>query len=240
MRVLVTRPEPGASRTARRLAEAGHQPLLLPLSRIEPLPAQLDALPDAVAATSANALHNTPAELVEKLRDLPVFAVGDATAAAAAAAGFHDVRSAAGDAAALARLVRSHTPPVSRLAWLCGRRRKPGFDEAMLAAGIAVEIVATYDVVDVELDQALVEAVLGKAPPDTALVYSPNGARALRRLAARDEQLARTPSILCISADAALPLEGLFGSVTIAETPDEDAMFDRLARLKERAEPGRV
>ncbi|TJX45058.1 MAG: uroporphyrinogen-III synthase, partial [Mesorhizobium sp.] len=32
LRVLVTRPEPGASRTARKLEEMGFEPLLLPLT----------------------------------------------------------------------------------------------------------------------------------------------------------------------------------------------------------------
>ncbi|RVD11473.1 uroporphyrinogen-III synthase, partial [Mesorhizobium sp. M7A.F.Ca.ET.027.02.1.1] len=39
LRVLVTRPEPGASRTAHRLEEAGFQPVLLPLTETKALPA---------------------------------------------------------------------------------------------------------------------------------------------------------------------------------------------------------
>ncbi|WP_415491802.1 uroporphyrinogen-III synthase, partial [Brevundimonas diminuta] len=49
--------------------------------------------------------------LIPRFRRHPVFAVGDATAEAARAAGFADVRSAAGDIHALARLIAAEAPP---------------------------------------------------------------------------------------------------------------------------------
>lgn len=82
------------------------------ICRIEPM-LRIAALPDspldlrgvqAILLTSANgarALAERPAP-----RDLPVLAVGDATAQAAREAGFEVVDSAAGDVVALAALVR--------------------------------------------------------------------------------------------------------------------------------------
>ena len=51
--------------------------------------------------TSANAAAPRPAPALARYRGLPVYAVGEATAAAARAAGFADVRVGDGDAAAL-------------------------------------------------------------------------------------------------------------------------------------------
>lgn len=89
--------------------------MVVPLTRIVALPARLETVPDAIAATSANAVRNASPDLVESIRKLPLFAVGDATASAAAEAGFEDVRTASGDAESLARLVGAFRPLVQRL-----------------------------------------------------------------------------------------------------------------------------
>ena len=61
MRLLVTRPQPAAEATARRLEVMGHQPLLLPLARAEHLPEAarkaLELPHAAVALTSAEAVR---------------------------------------------------------------------------------------------------------------------------------------------------------------------------------------
>ena len=65
MRVLVTRPEPGASRTAVKLRAMGFEPVLLPLSETKPLAIPRDPIPEsavAVAITSANAIRHAPEE----------------------------------------------------------------------------------------------------------------------------------------------------------------------------------
>src|SRR5690606_35988892 len=102
MRVLVTRPQPDASRTAAILESLGHEVMVDPLLNLEPMVTEMPAGPfDALAATSANAMR-IAATLsgVDALRDLPLFPVGTHTACAASEAGFMDVRDADGDAAA--------------------------------------------------------------------------------------------------------------------------------------------
>jgi uroporphyrinogen-III synthase len=102
MRLLVTRPEPDAERTAAALRARGHIVLVAPLLRIEPVEhAEIGPGPFiALLVTSANA---APAiahhERFAQLRALPVFAVGDRSAEAMGAAGFADVTSAQGDVA---------------------------------------------------------------------------------------------------------------------------------------------
>ncbi|MBN9252948.1 MAG: uroporphyrinogen-III synthase, partial [Mesorhizobium sp.] len=90
-RVLITRPEPGASHTARKLAELGFEPVLLPLSDTIPLFPEPSAVPSdaaAVAITSANAIRHAAPDLLSALSSLPCHAVGTKTAQAARSAGF--------------------------------------------------------------------------------------------------------------------------------------------------------
>ena len=93
MRLLVTRPEPDANRQAEALAKRGHDPVLAPLLTIEFLngvPLEL-AGAQALIVTSRNALR--PLALhpdLDVALQLPLFAVGEATARAAAQLGFAD------------------------------------------------------------------------------------------------------------------------------------------------------
>ena len=112
MRVLVTRPEEDAAGLAAALREAGHEPVMAPLLAVEFLsPAALDPELCGVQAllfTSANGVRALAAlKTGAPRRDLPVLAVGDASARAARDAGFSAVESAEGDVAALAELVRA-------------------------------------------------------------------------------------------------------------------------------------
>ena len=83
-RVLVLRPEPGASATVKRAKERGLDALAIPLFEVRPVDWDV---PDAgsfdgLLLTSANAVRHSGEQLKE-LRGLPVHAVGAATAAAA-------------------------------------------------------------------------------------------------------------------------------------------------------------
>jgi len=117
VRLLVTRPEPEGKRTAALLRGLGHEVLLMPLLRIEPIRhAELGAGPwAAVLFTSANAVRAVAAHRrFSELAGLPAYAVGRRTQAAAAAAGFASIMSADGDVNALVALIASQ-PPVTEL-----------------------------------------------------------------------------------------------------------------------------
>src|SRR5512146_1138627 len=95
IRVLVTRPREEAVALAARLEALGYTPVIAPMIAVRFLP---DAVMDAsgiqaVAFTSANGARALAAARVgaEVARDLPAFAVGKATAAAARAAGFREI-----------------------------------------------------------------------------------------------------------------------------------------------------
>src|SRR5690348_10603821 len=95
MRVLVTRPREEAEALALRLEPLGFEPVIEPLIEVRfPADATVDvAGAQAVVFTSANGVRalKTARGGSSLPRTLPVFAVGGTTAAAARAAGFHEV-----------------------------------------------------------------------------------------------------------------------------------------------------
>ena len=141
MRLLVTRPEPDAERTAAALRARGHIVLVAPLLRIEPVEhAEIGPGPFmALLVTSANA---APAiahhERFAQLRALPVFAVGDRSAEAMGAAGFADVTSAQGDVADLAALVASRLKAGASLLYLAGADRSGDLAGVLSGRGFAL------------------------------------------------------------------------------------------------------
>ena len=108
MRLLVTRPEPDGSRQAEKLRAMGHEPVLAPLLTIEILPGVALDLKgaQAIIVTSRNVLRAVAArpELIEA-RNLPLYAVGDATADVAAELGFRQIVVGAGTGEQLADLI---------------------------------------------------------------------------------------------------------------------------------------
>ncbi len=142
--VLITRPEPAAAETARQVAGLGYRPVSAPLLRIRRLPAKLPAgLPtsaDAVLVTSSNALPALPGAL----RDTPLLVVGDGTARRATEAGFTQVRSAGGDAGALAGLARLLLPSGATLLLASGAGQGLALAATLRNAGFRVHRRAVY------------------------------------------------------------------------------------------------
>jgi uroporphyrinogen-III synthase len=107
MRVAITRAMPEAEITAQRVRELGAEPVIAPLLTIVPCGYDTNTEDaQAIIFTSINGVRAFPATREARAR---ILAVGDATADAARAAGFLDVRSADGDVDALAALAESHS-----------------------------------------------------------------------------------------------------------------------------------
>lgn len=137
---MVTRPEPGASETARRLRALHHHPVVAPLLRIRPLALAPFGDVGAVLITSGNAVPFLPASL----RGTPLLAVGHATADRARSVGFTRVASADGDAAALAELTRRACPPGAALLFATARGQGAPLTAALRAHGFVVRRRAVY------------------------------------------------------------------------------------------------
>lgn len=230
-RVLVTRPEPGASATARRLVALGHQPVVLPLSEIRPLPAASPAPGtwDVIAATSANAFRNLPAGVSHSRR---CHVVGEKTAKAARQAGFVDVLAAGADGAALAAAIAAREPAGTRVLYPCGRVRRPEFERRLAEAGMPCLPLEVYDTVFTEPGEARLAEVGTGGDLDAVLVYSPQAARALSRLLdTGDGRAALLNAVfLCLSDQVASAL-GTAGAdrTYVSREPSEDALLALLA-----------
>lgn len=147
MRLLVTRPEPDAGRTAAALRARGHVVVVAPLLRVEPVEhAEIGPGPFvALLVTSANAASAIAQhERFAQLRALPVFAVGDRSAEAMRALGFADVTSAQGDVGDLATLVASHIKPGASLLYLAGADRSGDLAGTLSGRGFAVSRAVVY------------------------------------------------------------------------------------------------
>jgi uroporphyrinogen-III synthase len=222
-RVWVTRTLPAALQTADRLRAFGLRPDLRPLLTVRPVTGtpQLDGV-GALAFTSVNGVNEFARRV--RRRYLPVFAVGDATAQAALAAGFVQVRSAGGDIGDLTRLVLAHRDQIrGRLLWAGASEPAGDLVGALAAGGVQAAGCVLYETVPGLDDEEIVAALETAADPFAAvLVYSPKAGRRLAKALT-----GRRPAITfaCISQAAADPLTRSGLRATAAARPNEAHML---------------
>ncbi|AHJ64342.1 Uroporphyrinogen-III synthase [Granulibacter bethesdensis] len=241
--ILVTRPEPGASATARRLDALGFTPVLAPALEVRIRPDALagEALPDlqAVLVTSANAI---PA--LDPLRSLPLFAVGDATARAAQAAGHQDVTSAGKDADRLLMLVRARLDPAGKPLLLASGEEQGAFlYQGLSQSGFTVLHRFVYcarpvQALPEQAEQALRILMEGAAPSagvaglKAVLFFSPETARSFVRLLDRAGLTDATSGLVaCVISPAVVEaITALtWRDIRVAAQPTQD---DLLALLR--------
>lgn len=173
MKLLVTRPEPGASATAAKLTGLGHEAVLLPCLTVTPVTTHLPAKPAALIITSGQAIPALPAHY----RQIPTFCVGDATAAKLRMAGFNRVESASGNAEALSRLVITRNIPGLHVL-ATGERLGLALAASLRLAGIAVLRRKVYKVSKLARLPEAIRAALASGYFEGVLFYSAETARA--------------------------------------------------------------
>ncbi|MDP6020303.1 MAG: uroporphyrinogen-III synthase [Alphaproteobacteria bacterium] len=183
MHLIVTRPRSESETLAEQLRSRGHQVLIEPMLTIQAIKdADLD-LADAAALllTSANgvrALAQTTAR-----RDLPVLAVGAATAVAAQEAGFADVAAAGGDVVALAALVRQRLrPDVGVLVHVAGSAVAGDLAGDLGRDGYQVRRSVLYGAETITQLSAPCRAALAAGEIDGVLFFSPRSAATFVKL----------------------------------------------------------
>lgn len=218
-RVLVLRPEPGASATVARARDIGLEATAVPLFTVQPIeweppdPAKFDG----ILLTSANAVRHG-GEALRTLRGLPAYAIGDATAEAAREAGF-DI-AAAGNAG-IDRLLGSIDPDL-RLLHLCGEQRRGAANPKQ-----PITAVAIYRAIEVDKPRlAEIEGVV-------ALIHSPRAGRRFAEVAPARQSIA----IAAISSAAAKGAGDGWEVVEAAAEPTDDALLALAARLCEKPAP---
>jgi uroporphyrinogen-III synthase len=241
MSILVTRPHSDNEATAEGLRARGHVVLFAPVLKFEPVAFHDESEADysGIIVTSANAIRAVAPHLQNReLLQLPLFAVGEHTAAAARDAGFAQVIVAGGDAAALRdKVVQSARDKVvkkkSTLLYLAGADLSRDLSGELGAEGFNVVTQTTYRMAPVKhLPREVCEGFAAHGI-GAVLHYSRRSARAFLE-AARDEGVEISALAIpqcCLSETVAGVLrEAGASQVLVAATPDENALFDALER----------
>ena len=218
-RVLVLRPEPGASATIELARQRGLDAISVPLFEIQPMdwnpldPAGFDGL----LVTSANAIR-TAGDRVQALRGLPVYAVGRATAEAAREGGFAIKAIGKSNLEALLDSLETDL----KLLHLCGEDRRDAH-------------VARQEITPVIVYRSKPTAApdLSSARGAIALIHSP---RAGRRFAELVKDRSQVP-IAAISRAAAEEVGGGWKSLDIADQPTDEALLALASRLCNNPHP---
>jgi uroporphyrinogen-III synthase len=216
-RVIVLRPEPGASETVQRARERGLDAVAVPLFEVEPVRWEMPDVAkfDGLLLTSANAVRHGGAGL-KRLTHVPVYAVGKATADAARDGGFTVASTGSGGVDALLDSVETGR----KLLHLCGEHRVgPANGRHEIASAIVYrsnEVAAT----DVRI-----------AAHCVAAIHSP---RAGRRFAALIDEAGVDRGTIAVAAisDAAADAAGDgWTAMEVAATPTDDALLALAERL---------
>jgi uroporphyrinogen-III synthase len=224
MKILVTRPLEDGIEIAARLAALGHQALLAPLLEPRFFDGPEPELGDvtAILATSANGVRALARRT--RRRDLAIFAVGPQTAGEAQKAGFTDVRSADGDAMALAEATGRWAPPKAVLLHVCGEGAPGTLADRLSAQGFTVRRAVLYGVEPAPALPADAKTALEQGGLDAVMFFSPKSAGLFLELAADLSFDGLTA--LCISpATAGVLPDGAFARVLVADRPNQAAML---------------
>ena len=231
-RALVTRPRAEAEGLAQALAERSIEAIVEPLLDIHYRdgPAPDLAKVQAILCTSANGVRALARLSPE--RELPLLAVGDATAARARAEGFTRIESAGGNVEDLARLVRDRLRPENgRLCHVAGNEIAGDLAGMLRDHGFAIDRAVLYEARPAPALSADGVRALGAGIVDFALFFSPRTAGIFLSLAERAEfaDALRTVTAVSISAaaDAALG-RAVFRERRIAEAPTQPALLSAL------------
>lgn len=214
--LLVLRPEPGASATVASARALGLDAIAAPLFAVHAVNWKLpERTPDAVLMTSANAARlGGPA--LDRLTTLPLYAVGEATAAAAREAGFTHILAGEGGIDAI--VARAAANGIDHLLHLAGREHRA---PATHRPAIARRIVYAADPV-----AALPAAAMHVLPNAVALLHSPRAAERFAMLVDRSGV-----RIAAISpATRAAAGEG-WREVAVAARPTDASLLAAAAKL---------
>lgn len=187
MHLLLTRPLSDSEATARKLQDLGHSSLIEPLLSLEWLDEEPPDTDDvqAILLTSNNAALALARQTVN--RDMPIFAVGKATAGAAGEAGFKNVNSADGDVFALARLVATKClPEDGAVLHLAGEDTTGDLAGSLGRAGLDLRRAVVYRARPARQFSAAAVAALENGGLDGVLLFSPRSATVFTGLLGRE------------------------------------------------------
>jgi uroporphyrinogen-III synthase len=232
MRVVLTRPQDDSERTAAALRARGHDVLIAPLLRVEPVNAELRTNWGGVIITSANAAAAITAHPArDGLIKLPVFVVGKRSADAARQAGFTNITTAGGDVRDLMRIIVARRADAKGpLLYLAGEDRSGDLLGDLTVRGIAAELAVIYRAAAAPFSAGLIDALKTDAV-DAVLHFSRRSAESY--LAGAKVAGVAVPALavrhFCLSEQIAVPLRAAGAErIAVARSPDEAALLEWL------------
>lgn len=220
--VFVLRPEPGLSATMARAREMGLAVEAMPLSAAEPLDWTMpEGTFDGILLGSANGLR-LAGERREALSGLPVYAVGEATAAAARELGFAVAHTGSGGLQGLLDGLDADRP--LKLLRLAGEERI----SLDLPRHVTLATATTYRVVHHPLDRARQEKL---AAGGVVLLHSGASARHFASECARQGVDRSRLALAALAPRVVASVSDGWESVRIASTPDDGALLSLTADM---------
>ncbi len=227
----MTRPQDQSEAFAEALEAAlpgRFRAVIAPVLRIAPIDAAIDlAGAQALLFTSANGVSSFAARSAE--RGLPAWCVGAMTAQAARAAGFV-ARSADGDVAGLAALVRGAARPgAGDVVHVRGRHAAGDLAGRLAAAGVPARALELYDQIPAEIGEPA-RAMLARGEISVLTAFSPRSAALFASAAETAGWDLRGATLVALSAAADAAHGGAEpGRRVVAAVPTRDGMIAALA-----------
>lgn len=241
MHVLVTRPEADAIEFKSEIEALGHDVTLAPMLTIECLPIDPSALENvqAIVVTSRNGLRalaasGPPAHVL----NLPLFAVGPATAACAEDMGFSNIATGSGAASALVPLIASRAGPAGGpILYLAGDDVAFDLSTPLENQGFEVRKLVTYRALTVSSFAPETVRLIAEGRIDAVILMSQRTATAFSKaiVGAGLEERCRKLTCVCISQNVAQALKDLGSApIAVAPEPNSAAILGVLAEVATR------
>ena len=232
MRLLLTRPHADSKKLARYLAAHGVSSVIEPLLniRFRKGPSLDTAGVAALAFTSANGVHAFTKRSLR--RDLPVFAVGDATARAARDAAFKEVKSAMGDVNDLAHLLsQALSPKAGPILHPAASHVAGDLAGLLIDAGFTYRREAIYMAEEITKLSPETCTAIARGDIDGVVLMSPRTGRIFKELMIRSKLAERAANMtaFCLSTAVADAVRGLpWCKVQTAERPEQNVFMELL------------
>jgi uroporphyrinogen-III synthase len=221
---IVTRPEPGNAQTCDALARAGLSAVSAPLFEVDGLDYLVpERLPDALLISSANAVRYLKPHDLDRLAGIPVFAVGEATAAAARTSGFQKVVAGTADLTAMSQILRQSLPKGSSLLRLTAPERN---DQALteLSDHCQITTILTYQARATTVLPSSLARLAQAERPRAVLHFSRRAAEHFVDLCKANGFIGAIANWQHICLSEAVRLHA-FQHAIVADHPTEDAML---------------
>ena len=233
MRVLLTRPHDQAEEMAAELNSLGHEVIVSPL-----LERQILAISDdlhgvgALIFTSLNGVAAVEGRIPEELLVVPVFVIGERTAAAAEEAGFKNLIVGPGQARGLLPLIIDFEGEIAGpIVHISGADVRTDMAALLNAAGRSAERLTAYRMVAQSGLSHKAASALREGQLDAVLFFSPRSAKLFVTLMQAEGLATGFDRVIAVALSGAVaePLNRLqWAAIRTAERPDRRAMLELL------------